>query len=147
MIDTAYPSPTIAEVRVIINDTTEPYLVTDDQVQAAIDAANCIVQDMYVNCSCGNGLTDACLTIVATWLAAAFCAIMYPYLNLASKTDECADSSVKFNVSTGKGVLGTTFGQAANTISQGCLAEYDKTPAFMAIIGDICGCFEGVSYG
>ena len=121
------------KVRVILPPSTE---LTDPQIQAAIDAATCLVDQIAVGCS--SDLTDPCLLQVETYLAAHFAAVTENTLSLRSETDPCCGGSARYGFEFGEGVKGTPFGQMANTLSGGCLAEFDKQPVNLFSIGSIC---------
>lgn len=123
---------TIDKVRAILPaDTT----LTDPQIQAAIDAAVCMVDQIAVGCA--SDLSDDCLVQVETYLAAHFCAVTENTLSLSSEKNPACGSSVSYGFKFGEGVKGTPFGQMANTLSGGCLAEYDKQPVNLLSIGSI----------
>ncbi len=126
----AYTPATVDQVKAILPASTE---LTDPQIQAAIDAAACLVDQIAVGCA--SGLTDACLTQVHIYLSAHFCAVTENALSLSSETDPCCGGSASYGFKFGEGVKGTPFGQMANTLSGGCLAEYDKQPAGIFSIG------------
>lgn len=123
---------TISEVRAILpTDTT----LTDAQIQAAIDAATCIVD--RIAASCGKHLTEECLKQIETYLAAHYAAVTENTLSITSEKDGCCGGSVTYGFKFGEGVKGTPFGQMANTLSGGCLAEFDKQPVGLYTIGSI----------
>ena len=126
---------TIAEVRAILPASTQ---LTDAQIQASIDAATCSVD--AIADSCASNLTAECLKQVETYLAAHYAAATENTLNLASETDPCSGGKVVYGFKFGEGVKGTPFGQMANTLSRGCLAELDKQPVNMFAIGSIGDC-------
>ena len=126
----AYTPATVGQVRAILPASTE---LTDPQIQAAIDAAACLVDQISVGCA--SGLTEACLTQVHIYLSAHFCAVTENTLSISSETDPCCGGSAKYGFQFGEGVKGTPFGQMANTLSGGCLAEYDKQPVNLFSIG------------
>ena len=81
----------IAEVRAILPANTQ---LTDAQIQAAIDAATCLV-DQLAATFCGEALSDACLLQIETYLAAHFAAVTENTLSLsAESSDSCCKSSV-----------------------------------------------------
>lgn len=120
------------DVRVILpSDAT----LTDVQIQAAIDAAQCIV-DQFAISFCGASYSSDCLDQITKYLAAHFLAVTDPTLSLSSETsDGCCKSSVKYSFKFSNGIKGTTYGQMANTLSGGCLAEWDKQPPNIFSIG------------
>ena len=121
---------TLDKVKAILPAT---HTLTDAQIQAAIDAAVCIVDEAAVSCS--SHLSDDCLTQVETYLAAHFAAVTENTLSLSSEKDACTGSSATYGFKFGEGIKGTPFGQMANTLSNGCLAEFDKQPVSFHSIG------------
>lgn len=124
----------VAEVRVILPASTQ---LTDAQIQAAIDAATCVVDE--VEATCGAHLSAACLAQVELYLSAHFAAVTENTLSIVSETDPCCGGQATYGFKFGEGVKGTPFGIMANTLSQGCLAEFDKQPVSFHSIGTI-GC-------
>lgn len=121
---------TIATVRAILPSVT---LLTDDQITAAINAANCIVNRIALGCAAG--LDEACLTQVEIYLAAHFAAATERTLSVTNETDPCCGGSATYSFKFGEGINGTPFGQMANMLSGGCLMELDKMSANMFSIG------------
>lgn len=121
---------TATEVRIILPASTQ---LTDPQITAAIDAATCVVDQAAA--SCASHLTVACLKQVELYLSAHFAAATENTLTLTSESDECSGSREVYGFKFGEGVRGTPFGQMANTMSGGCLAELDKQPASLFSIG------------
>jgi len=122
---------TLDKVKAILPTSTT---LTDPQIQAAIDAAVCIIDRLAVGC--GEDLSDDCLLQTETYLSAHIAANTENTLSLSSEKDGCADSSVTYGFVFKEGVLGTTFGQTANMLSGGCLHEMDKQPVNLFSIGD-----------
>ena len=122
---------TEAEVKVILPATT---MLTDPQILAAITAATLIVDEIAAS-YCGENFSADLLKQIELYLSAHFCAVTENTLTMSSETDACTGSSVKYGFKFGDGVKGTPFGIMANTLSQGCLAEFDKTPANFFSIG------------
>ncbi len=122
---------TLDKVKAILPPTTG---LTDPQIQAAIDAATCLVDQLAVS-SCGEGLSDACLIQIETYLSAHFAAVTENTLTISSETDPCSGGKATYGFKFGEGVKGTPFGIMANTLSSGCLAEFDKQPISMFSIG------------
>ncbi len=123
---------TVDDVRAILPTSTA---LTDLQIQAAIDAATCVVDEAQDDCN--NGLSDACWTIVCTYLSAHFAAGTENTLSLVSETDPCSGGKVVYGFQFGEGIKGTPYGQTANTISRGCLQEWDKRPFGLLAVGTI----------
>ena len=117
-----------ADVRKILPTETT---LTSAQISAAIDGAKCVVDRLDAE---GCDLSDACLTQVHIYLSAHFAAVTENTLSLVSESDPCGGKAV-YGFKFGEGVKGTPFGQMANTISGGCLAEFDKQPVGMFSIG------------
>lgn len=109
---------------------------TDAQLQAAIDAASCVV-DQFSETFCGEDYSAACLDQILLYLSAHFAAVTDNTLSMSSESsDSCCKSSVSYGFKFGEGIMGTPFGQMANTLSGGCLAEWDKQPANIFSIGE-----------
>jgi hypothetical protein len=121
---------TIDEVLAILPPSTslEPL-----QINAAIMAATCVVDQIASGCA--SHLSEDCLKQIETYLAAHFAAATENTLTLSAEKDGCTESSATYGFKFGEGVKGTPFGIMANTLSGGCLAEADKTPARMFSIG------------
>lgn len=121
-----------AKVRAILPASTQ---LTADQINAAIAAATCVVDQIAEGCA--DHLSDDCLIQVETYLAAHFAAVTENTLSLSSEKDACTGSTANYGFKFGDGVKGTPFGQMANTLSGGCLAEQDKQPVNLFSIGTI----------
>lgn len=123
---------TIDNVTAILPTSTT---LTGPQIQAAIEAATCLVDQVAE--SCGSHLSESCLIQIETYLAAHFASVTENTLSLKSEKDGCSGASVTYGFEFGEGIKGTPFGQMANTLSGGCLAEFDKTPINFISIGSI----------
>jgi hypothetical protein len=121
---------TATEVRVILPASTA---LTDPQIEAAIAAATTIVD--RIETGCGDELTAAELKQVELYLSAHFAAVTENTLTLSSEKSPCGVGSVSYGFTFGEGVMGTPFGQMANTLSGGCVVEFDKRPAGIFSIG------------
>ena len=108
-------------------------ILTDPQICMAMEAATCMVDE--VASDCGPQLSDACLKNIETYLAAHFAAATENTLTIKSEKDPCCGSSATYGFEFGEGVKGTPFGQMANTLSGGRLAEFDKQPARLFSVG------------
>lgn len=128
----AYTPATESDLRVILPSDTQ---LTTAQINAAITAAKCLVDRISLAGSCGEDLTDDCLTQVHIYLSAHFAAVTENTLSLTSEKDACCGGSVTYGFKFGEGVKGTPFGIMANTLSRGCLAEQDKSPVGLFSIG------------
>lgn len=124
------PRTDIAKVRAILPTGTT---LTDVQIQAAIDAATCVVDQIAAGC--GSHLSAECLLQIETYLAAHYCAVTENTLSLSSEKDGCCGGSALYGFQFGTGVMGTPFGQMANTLSAGCLLAQDKPAARLFSIG------------
>lgn len=118
------------QVRVIL---PEGSMLSTPQIDAAIVAASCSVDQIASGCAAG--LSDGCLEQVELFLSAHFAAATENTLSLKSERDPCGGGSATYGFEFGKGVLGTPFGQMANTISGGCLATMDEKPVRLFAIG------------
>ena len=123
---------TIDKVKAILPTGTA---LTDPQIQAAIDAATCVVDQIAAGCA--SHLTDDCLIQVETYLAAHYAAATELTLSLSSEKDGGCGGSATYGFKMGEGVKGSPFGIMANTLSGGCLAEQDKQPARLLSIGTV----------
>ncbi len=124
---------TPAEVRVILPDDTT---LTDPQIQAAIDAASCVVDAMKLE-FCAASITVACFNQICIYLSAHFAAVTDNTLTLSSEEDACCGGKATYGFKFGEGYLGTPFGQMANMLSQGCLATMEHAPAQLFAIGSL----------
>ena len=120
---------TLDKVKAILPTSTT---LTDPQIQAAIDAAVCVVDQAVESCA-ANQSAD-CLAQIETYLASHFAAVTENTLTLSSEKSVCG-GEVKYGFKFGDGILGTPFGQMANTLSSGCLAEFDKQPIQLLTLG------------
>jgi hypothetical protein len=124
------PRVTATEVRVILPASTA---LTDAQIDAAIAAATCLADQIAAGC--GEELSADCLKQVEIYLSAHYAAATENTLTLKSEKDPCGGGSATYGFQFGEGVKGTPFGQMANTLSGGCLAEYDKQPVNLFSLG------------
>lgn len=100
-------------------------------------AAVSIVQGVSA-CATAKGVSDESLNLAATWLSAHLLSSSAVGKQSATVSEERFEGwSVKRVVGSfsGSGVMGTPYGQAANTLLAGCLAEADKAPAEIAFFG------------
>ena len=122
----AITAPTPADVKAINGSS-----LADAAIDPFISAAECIINQVE-DCMVGNGISDACQTSAAAWLAAHLMASagiedssrVKKRETFEAYTVEWAQSQV-----TGQGVLSSTYGQTANAMSGGCLQETDKRTA------------------
>ena len=119
---------TVSDVRLVLPAIVD---LSDDQLAAAIAAASCIIERLEEYCS----FTDACLLQIEIYLSAHYAATVDNSLSIESEKDACSGGSIKYGFKFGEGIKGTPFGQMANTLSSGCLAEFDKQPVGLQSIG------------
>lgn len=118
--------------------TTEPRVrnvlppdtaLTCQQIEQAIEAASCLTEQL-------NGLDDKTMLQVETYLSAHYCAANEIGLAVSSETDGCVESSASYGFKLGQGILGSRFGQLANTLSKGQLKRLDtERPVGLFSIG------------
>ena len=120
------------EVKVILPTITT---LTDPQIEAARDAASCMVDNIAADCA--SDLNDATLKNVELYLSAHLCAVTESTLSIRSETDACSGSSATYGFVIGDGVKGTPFGLTANMLSGGCLADYEKQPVNIISLGTL----------
>ena len=121
---------TATEVRAVLPTHTT---LTDGQINAAIAAATCLVDQ--VAAGCGEDLSVDCLKQVELYLSAHYAAATENTLSLASETDPCGGGKATYGFQFGEGVKGTPFGPMAQMLSGGCLAEIEKQPVNLFSIG------------
>jgi len=104
---------------------------TDQDVQPMIDAAN-IVVDQFAVSSCGSSAPDETLAAVELWLAAYFVGTIDPVKN----KEKFENWSVEYQLGSNdlSGIMSDRYGQTANILSGGCLAELDKSPAIVEFL-------------
>lgn len=127
------PRASEEDVKKILPPSSE---LTTPQIDMAIVSANCVVDQIASGCA--SHLNDTCLKQIETYLAAHYAACTENTLTIQSEKDGCCDSSATYGFKFGEGIKGTPFGQAANTMSGGCLAEMDNPAARLFSIGSIC---------
>ena len=98
---------------------------TDENVEPMIAAANAVVSSMII--SCGKTFTEAELATIELWLAAHFVGTIDPIL--VREQFENADNTFMVGNTNLKGVMSDKYGQTANILSRGCLADIGKQPA------------------
>ena len=126
---------TPSDVKAITGST-----LTDGEIQPFLDAAACIMLQIT---ECTANMTEACVDNIEAYLAAHL--LVSSSVGKASAVVAKESLRGKYSVEylSGKvdkgGVLSTTYGQTANMMSGGCLAELDKTPARFVSLGSL-GC-------
>jgi hypothetical protein len=109
----------------------------DAQIQPFIDAASCII-DQAEACAIGRGISSDCLTQAETFLAAHLLSLSPLGQKTGTKKRETFENyTVEFAISayTSEGVLSTSYGQAANALTGGCLQEVDKRQPYIGFFG------------
>lgn len=113
---------TDAEVRELIPSTS----IAD--LTPFIAAASILVDQLELGC--GSSFSLAKLKEIERWLSAHFASISDPKLNMSSEKFEDAENKYNRGSSSDmSGVMSTTYGQMANTLSNGCLIDLDKPRA------------------
>ncbi len=121
-----------ADVRAINGaDLTDPFITP------FITAANCIIDRVAATCPT---LTNSCLKQAEVWLSAHMMAVTGVGQEAGAgsvKTERFENYSITWanNQGTGEGVLSTSYGQMANTLTNGCLVELDKRQATIGFFG------------
>lgn len=87
--------------------------------------ANVLVNRLAAG-ECGSEFSDEELECIELNLAAHFASIADPSLMVIQEKVEGSSVTIaRGNTSSGSGVMSTSFGQAANTMSNGCLQELE----------------------
>jgi len=113
-------------------------VLVDSVLQPFIDMAGSVIEQLS---ECTATLTTGAVDNATTYLAAHF--LTTSPVGDASKQVRRETLDGKYSVeyltpfNLGAGVLSTQYGQAANMILKGCLAEMDKTPVSINVIGSI----------
>ena len=119
---------TASEVLVILPDETT---LKQPQIEAVIAAATCIVDRLEAS----SDLNADCLKMVELYLSAHFGAASDNSLSVSSEKEPHLNTSVTYGFKFGEGLMGSSYGQMANTLSGGALMQLDKQPAGMFAIG------------
>lgn len=90
-----------------------------------INAANLIVNDL--NSKCNQSFDETRLTEIELYLSAHFAGTFAP--ELVSEKFENSDNVYQVGSNSLSGVMSDKYGQMANMLSDGCLAEMDKPRA------------------
>lgn len=108
------------EVRAIIPSTSF------DDLTPFIDSANVLVNRVAAS-PCGSGLSDTTLKEIEKWLSAHFASVSDPALSIVSESVKGSSTTIsRGNSSSMDGIMGTQYGQMANSLSGGCLYEVTK---------------------
>lgn len=114
------------EVRAIIPNTSFADLTP------FIDSANVLVNRVAAS-PCGSGLDDATLKEIEKWLSAHFASVSDPALSIVSESVKGSSTTIsRGNSATMDGIMGTQYGQMANSLSGGCLYEVSKPAPALA---------------
>lgn len=124
---------TVEQVKKILPASTA---LECDEISEAIAAATALVDSMVLR-SGGDLLSDPVLLQVEKYLSGHFSAVTENTLSLKSEKSPCGSGSATYGFSFGTGILGTPYGQMANSLSGGRLAEMDKRPISIESIGCI----------
>jgi len=123
---------TPANVRAITGSS-----LTDDQIQPFIDAASCII-DQVEACTIGKGISSDCLKQAETFLAAHLLSLSPLGQTTGTKKRVTFENyTVEYAIGsyTSEGVISTSYGQAANALTGGCLQEVDKRAPYIGFFG------------
>ena len=105
--------------------------LSDPQIKAAITPASCVVDRL----ADGSDLSVDCLTQVEIYLTAHFCAVTDISLSVSFEMEPHMNTSMTRGWKFGEGLMGTPFGQMANTISGGALVDMDRQPVSLFALG------------
>lgn len=95
-----------------------------------ITAANTVVNT--INTSCGTSYVEATLTQIELWLSAHFVGTINP--QKVSEKFEGYSQTFHVGSQTLSGVMSDKYGQTANMLAGGCLAELDKPLASIDLL-------------
>ena len=108
---------TAADVRVVRKTK-----LLDATLTVLIDAANVIVSS--INAKCSKSFDETRLTQIELYLAAHYTTADDPVISEETFVDATNKVVVPANASTG--IDSSRFGQMANSLSEGCLKQFDK---------------------
>lgn len=116
----------------MVNRVTDPEVKAIKKVSPStldttpwITAANTVVNT--INSTCGTSFDEVTLTQVELFLSAHFVGTFNP--SLVSRKFENYEERFAVGSQVLKGVMSDKYGQTANMLVGGCLAELDKAPA------------------
>lgn len=127
---------TPAEVKAITGSTLD-----DSVIEIFIDAASCII-DQIEACTIGKGISSDCLIKAETFLSAHLLSTSGVGQESGVKKRETFENwTVEYAIASfdSGGVLGTFYGQSANSLTGGCLQEVDKRTPLIFFTGG-AGC-------
>ena len=128
----SYTPATVDQVKEITGSTLD-----DSAISPFISSAACVMARV-MTCMANQGIDDSCLTYVQMYLAAHL--LTSSNIGKQSRTAK----SVKFEnysitwataTATGTGIMSSSYGETANEMSGGCLANAGKTPASICFFG------------
>lgn len=120
------------EVRAITGSTLE-----DTQIEPFITIAGCVVAGLSA-CLAAKGVDADCSSKAEVWLAAHFMSVSGVAGDIrVKKREKFENYDVEWATAqlNGQGVKSTHYGQTANMLTMGCLAESDKSPALICSFG------------
>lgn len=103
-------------------------------VKSEMMCANVLVNELAAS-ECGSDFSDDKLKCIELYLSAHFAAITDPSLMITSEKVEGSTTVVsRGNTASQTGVMSTSYGQNANTMSDGCLQELElKKTSFFTV--------------
>lgn len=96
-----------------------------------IETANVLVSE--INSRFGKNFSEARLTQIEKWLAAHYASAQDPMV--ARERFEQAEKTYQIGNRQMYGIMSDTYGQTANTLSEGCLLEFEKRKFTISSIG------------
>ncbi|MCK5614636.1 hypothetical protein KAR91_72900 [Candidatus Pacearchaeota archaeon] len=112
--------------------------LADAAIDPFLDAAQCIIDNVS---DCITNISATCADTAQSWLACHLMAVSGIDRNSTPITEEKFENYTTkwaLSVGTGTGTMGTSYGQMANTLLNGCLVEADKRCAVIAFGGGVC---------
>lgn len=109
----------------------------DTAIEPFITIAACVITGL-ASCLAAKGVNDDCATQAEGWLAAHFMSVSGiggDTRVLKREKFENYDAEWATSQLQGQGVKSTHYGQTANMLTMGCLAEADKSPALICSFG------------
>lgn len=112
--------------------------VEDVAIQPFLNAASCVMNRIS---SCTESMSSKCKDQLEAYIASHLLVTSAVGQDDMLVTKESLNG--KYSVeylspsATGQGIMGTTYGQTANAMSGGCLAQLDKKPVGLFSIGTI----------
>lgn len=128
----SYTTATADQVRAVTGSTLDDSLITP-----FITAASCVMARV-MPCMTSNGVNDDHLTQVQIFLAAhLLTSSNVGKQSRTAKTEKFENYSITWATATatGAGIMSSNYGETANEMSGGCLANAGKTPASICFFG------------